>query len=86
MNKQLTEAQMESLHMFCAKHYVPYYDVQIELVDHMASAIENRWITEPNVSFEQALDDVYVRLVWAVSTRCVLKKKKSLEKSIWGCN
>ena len=59
MNKQLTGAQIESLHMFCAKHYVPYYDVQVELVDHLASAIENRWENEPNIGFEQALNDVY---------------------------
>jgi hypothetical protein len=59
MNKQLTEAQIESLHEFCAKHYVPYYDVQVELVDHLASTIENRWENEPNIGFEQALNDVY---------------------------
>jgi hypothetical protein len=59
MNKQLTEAQIESLHMFCEFHGVKYYDVQVELVDHLASAIENRWENEPNIGFEQALNDVY---------------------------
>lgn len=59
MSKQLSEAQIEHLHEFCQKHYVPYYDVQVELVDHLASAIEGRWENEPNIGFEQALNDIY---------------------------
>jgi len=58
MNKQLTEAQIESLHMFCEFHGVKYYDVQIELVDHLASAIETRWETNPEMPFEEALVEV----------------------------
>ena len=38
----ITEAQYESLFAFCRKHYVQYYDVQVELVDHLAAAIEEK--------------------------------------------
>jgi hypothetical protein len=59
MKKQLSEEQIVDLFLFCKLHDAKYYDVQIELVDHLASAIENRWLTEPNVGFEEALNDVY---------------------------
>lgn len=80
MNKQLTEAQIESLHMFCAKHYVPYYDVQVELVDHLASAIENRWLTEPNVDFEEALNDVYSAFGVGGFNKMRVEKEKELRE------
>lgn len=57
-NKTLTPQQIEHLHEFCEFHNVKYYDVQIELVDHLASAIEKHWETEPQLTFEEALVDV----------------------------
>jgi len=58
MSKQLSEAQIEHLHEFCEFHNVKYYDVQIELVDHLALAIEKLWETEPWLTFEEALVNV----------------------------
>lgn len=55
MNKQLTTEEIESLHKFCEFHGVKYYDVQIELVDHIACTIEAMWSTEPQLSFDEAL-------------------------------
>lgn len=55
----ITEAQYESLYAFCRKHYVQYYDVQVELVDHLSEAIEEKMKTNPKLSFDQALDKVY---------------------------
>lgn len=57
-NKTLTPQQIKHLHEFCEFHNVKYYDVQIELVDHLASAIEKRWETNPKLTFEDALVDV----------------------------
>ena len=57
--KELTPEQIEQLFTFMRRKYVRYYDVQIELVDHFASAIEELWETEPNVSFEKAIEKVY---------------------------
>lgn len=55
----ITEAQYESLFAFCRKHYVQYYDVQVELVDHLSEAIEEKMKENPKLSFEEALDNVY---------------------------
>jgi hypothetical protein len=38
--RKLTEDEVDRLFAFCAKHYVPEYDLQLELVDHLATAIE----------------------------------------------
>lgn len=58
-SKELTPTQIEYLFTFLRRKYVRYYDVQIELVDHFASAIEEIWKTEPNLSFEKAVEKVY---------------------------
>jgi hypothetical protein len=55
----ITDEQYESLFAFCRKHYVQYYDVQIELADHLSAAIEERISNNPKLNFEQALDSVY---------------------------
>ena len=57
--KKLTTEQIESLFDFCKKHYVPYYDLQVELVDHLASAIESKWELQPDLSFESALNKTF---------------------------
>jgi heme exporter protein D len=51
---ELTENQIDELYKFTRKHYVYHYDVQSELVDHLANDIENIWQETPNLSFEQA--------------------------------
>jgi hypothetical protein len=55
MSKKLSDQQIESLYDFCRKHYVPYYDLQIELVDHLAAGIEERWKQDDSLSFDDAL-------------------------------
>jgi hypothetical protein len=55
MSKKITEEQVERLFQFCRDHYVPFYDLQVELVDHMASSIEDQWKSDPDLPFEKAL-------------------------------
>ncbi len=58
-HKTLNSQQVESLFTFCRKHHVYHYDLQIELVDHMASAIETAWETNPNLPFEEARNQCF---------------------------
>jgi len=53
---KLTEIQIESLYQFTRQHYVEYYDVQVELVDHLANDIEQIWEQQPELSFNDARD------------------------------
>jgi len=56
---KLTPNQIQQLYKFTYQHYVEYYDVQTELVDHLANDIEQIWIEQPNLSFEQARDNSF---------------------------
>ena len=53
---KLTENQIEALYKFTRQHYVYHYDVQTELVDHLANDIEEIWESQPKLSFEDARD------------------------------
>lgn len=52
---KLTPQQIERLYQFTRQHYVEWYDLQTELVDHLANAIEQQWQENPNLDFEDAL-------------------------------
>ena len=52
---KLTKDQIENLYQFSQKHYVEWYDLQTELVDHLANSIEAQWQQNPKLSFEDAL-------------------------------
>ena len=52
---KLSAEKIEKLYQFTRQHYVEYYDLQTELVDHLANAIEEQWQENPKISFEEAL-------------------------------
>ena len=56
---ELTNTQIQELYKFTRKHYVYYYDVQTELVDHLANDIEEIWKEKPQLSFENARDSSF---------------------------
>lgn len=83
----ITEAQYDSLYAFCRRHYVQYYDVQVELVDHFSEAIEEKMKLNPKLNFEQALDSVYAGFgikgfADIVATRMEMVSKKA-RKQKW---
>jgi hypothetical protein len=53
--KKINAEQLVQLFEFTRKHYVEYYDLQSELADHLAHAIEQRWEEHPSLSFDEAL-------------------------------
>ena len=60
MEKQLTKAEIQQLFDFVKSRGIQWYDVQLELVDHFASAIEGNWGTYPeNWSFGQKILSIY---------------------------
>ncbi|MEZ0007397.1 hypothetical protein ABH942_002778 [Flavobacterium sp. 28YEA47A] len=52
---KLNEQQISQLYQFTRQHFVEWYDLQSELVDHLANSIEDRWEENPKLSFEEAL-------------------------------
>lgn len=51
----INTVQLEQLYKFTREHYVEHYDLQTELVDHLAHGIEKRWENNPKLSFNEAL-------------------------------
>lgn len=52
---KINQTQIEQLYLFTRQHFVEYYDLQTELVDHLANAIEAQWETNPTRTFDEAL-------------------------------
>ena len=52
---KLTTEQIERLYQFTRQHFVEWYDLQTELVDHLANSIETQWAENPKIAFEEAL-------------------------------
>lgn len=73
---KLTATQIEELYAFTRKKYVEYYDVQTELVDHLATSIEEKMSTS-NINFETALQQVYTQ--FGIFGFSELVEKKGME-------
>ncbi len=84
---RLTEEQIQTLLQFTEKKLVRYYDLQIELVDHLASEIEEKMEVNKNLSFEQALSQVYEGFGVFGFSNIVREKEKQLvrtyNKMLW---
>lgn len=52
--KKISEEEIEQLHVFVKSRFVEFYDVELEMVDHLAHGIENQWQETPDLSFEKA--------------------------------
>lgn len=57
--KTVSQEQVMALHKFIKSRYVEYYDVELELVDHVANGIEEQWKVNPSLSFEEAMQKEY---------------------------
>lgn len=78
--KHLTKNQIDQLYIFTRKHFVEWYDVQIEFVDHLANGIEAQWETQPDLSFETALNIEFKKFGVFGFSELVEKKTDALDK------
>ena len=83
MEKSLTNQQIKQLFDFTKKHYVEHYDVQVELVDHLANAIEDQWKENPNILFEDALQTEFKKFGIFGFTGLVEQKQVALQNHYW---
>lgn len=77
---KLTTQQIDQLYTFTRKHYVEWYDLQSELVDHLANAIENEWQENPNLTFDEALNKEFDKFGVFGFMNVVEEKQKFLGK------
>lgn len=77
----LTNEQVESLFRFCKKHYIHFYEVQSELVDHFAHAIEEQMAADPAIDFTTALNRTYLAFgEWKGMQKVQQEKVKAIRR------
>ncbi len=52
---KVNQEQIQQLYLFTRQHFVEWYDLQTEMVDHLANGIEQQWLDNPKLSFDEAL-------------------------------
>ena len=78
--RKTTSEEIEQLYQFTRQHYVEFYDVQTELVDHLASSMEQNWEKEPELSFEENLQREFKKFGVFGFMDVVDKKIRAMEK------
>jgi hypothetical protein len=79
----LTKEQIDSLFDFCRVNGVKAYDVQVELVDHLANGVEKELAEHPDWSFQQALDVVFVSFGHRKFAPLLQEKRKAARLFCW---
>lgn len=80
MNRTITTEETEKLFTFCRQHYVYHYDLQVELVDHLGSSIEQQWKDNPEISFNTALLNTFKKFGISGFSKIKVQKQKELAR------
>ena len=80
---KLTKEHIEQLYKFTQAHYVEWYDLQTELVDHLANDIEHIWKKEPNLTFDQAKNKAFKKFGIFGFSDVIEKRYNALYKNYW---
>ncbi len=80
---KLTDQHIANLYKFTRQHFVVHYDLQTELVDHLAQDIEEIWETQPSLSFEKARDQSFKKFGVFGFMDVISAKRKELGKVYW---
>lgn len=78
--RKLTPNEIDYLFTFIEQRNVKYYDVQMELVDHFASAIETHWENNPGLSFDESLRMEQKQFNKYDFKRIIEEKERALKK------
>jgi hypothetical protein len=82
-NTLISEENIQQLYKFTKKHFVEYYDVQTELVDHLENDIEEIWLENRNFSFEEARNISFKKFGIFGFMNVVEAKQKAMNKRYW---
>jgi hypothetical protein len=80
---KLNKIHIQELYKFTRKHYVYHYDVQTELVDHLANDIESAWVENPQLSFDNARDKSFKKFGIFGFMDVIEAKQKQMNKRYW---
>ena len=77
----LSKEQIEHLFTFTQKKFVHWYDLQVELVDHLANKIEAEMAADKALSFERTLGNVYASFGIFGFAKIVSEKQEALRRA-----
>jgi len=77
---KLTHTDIKQLYKFTRSHYVEHYDLQTELVDHLANGIELQWQAHPQRNFEEALNTEFKKFGVFGFHDVIAEKQKAISK------
>lgn len=77
---KISQEQIEDLYAFTRKHFVEWYDLQSELVDHLANDIEAVWEETPTLSYTEARDRAFKKFGVFGFMDVIEKRQKSISK------
>jgi len=75
--------QITQLYEFTREHFVVHYDVQTELVDHLANDIEQTWQAQPDLTFKEARTISFKKFGVFGFMDVVEQKQKAMSKRYW---
>lgn len=81
--KKITEQHIQELYKFTRQHFVEHYDMQTELVDHLANDIETIWQEKPNLTFDEAKTQSFKKFGVFGFMDVVAERQKALSKKYW---
>jgi len=80
---KLTSDQIQQLYKFTRTHFVEHYDLQTELVDHLANGIEEQVQSIPTLTFNEALNLEFKKFGVFGFHDVMRDKTKAMEKRYW---
>ena len=80
MEKQVSKLQLDTLVQFIEAKGVKHYDIQLEIADHFASAIEEKWVTEPALVMEEEMVRMYEAFKDPKFKKLTATKGRALQK------
>ena len=80
---ELNKEHIQNLYDFMQQHKVEYFDLQTELVDHLANDIEQIWKKEPNLTYQQARYKATIKFGIYGFSKFVRQREEAHKKEIW---
>jgi len=80
---KLSKDQIQELYAFTRKHYVEHYDLQTELVDHLANGIEAQWEEQPERTFKDACLREFRKFGIGGFEKVIRKRQNAMSRKYW---
>lgn len=78
---QLQQEQIQYLDNFCQKKGIRYYDLRMEVVDHLTAGIEEKMNNDSKLSFGEALTQAYKGFGVTGFSKVIQERERSIRKT-----